>query len=241
MKSQSKIKQNLYMTHSVSGNTRSNASAFSHCSVQGHHHSEYGISYHGDHANLRWSMSVGCLADPNSVAMRYGRKFVKRRPILGMGAVIGSEVRIMVISDTHAPYHHSDAMRFILACAEDIEPNLILHVGDISDNHTVSYHESETDAYSPMDELERAIEFCQELESHFPKMLISEGNHDLLTKRKAKSCGIPAHCLRSYNDNFGVGQGWQWAESHYIPIGDAQPVLYPMLLNAAGRWVGRVL
>ena len=235
------MKQQLYMVHSVSGNTRSNASAFSHCSVQGHWHSEYGISYHGDHNNLRWAMSVGCLADPNSPAMRYGKKFVKRRPVLGCGAVVGTKFRALVISDTHFPYHHRDTFAFLKAAKQKYKPKIVLHVGDIADNHYVSYHESETDAYGPAQELKKTRENCAELQKMFPVMDISEGNHDLLNKRKAKTAGISLESIRSYNENFKTKDTWNWQESHFMEIGDAQPKLIPMVLKKNGRWIGRIL
>ena len=235
------MKQQCYMVHSVSTNTRTNAQAFSHCSVQGHHHSEYGISYHADHNNLRWAMSVGCLIDPKSVAMRYMRKNVKRRPILGCGALIGSDRRTLVISDTHAPYQHKDTIPFLLAARDELSLDTCIHVGDVVDNHYTSYHEPEYGAYGPEVELKKARKFCQELESYFPDMLISEGNHDLLNKRKAKTAGISEASLRSYNENFGVGEGWKWDESHFFEIGDAQPTLLPMVLKPNGRWNGKIL
>lgn len=235
------MKMGCYLVHSVSTNTRTNAQAFSHCSVQGHHHSEYGISYHADHNSIRWAMSVGCLIDPNSVAMKYMRKNVKRRPIIGCGALVGTDLSTLVISDTHAPYHHKDTMKFLLAAQETLELDTAVHVGDIVDNHYTSFHDPEYGAYSPEDELKMARAFCQELEYHFPELLIAEGNHDLLNKRKAKTAGISEACLRSYNDNFGVGKGWDWQESHFFEIGDAQPMLLPMVLKSNGRWNGKIL
>jgi len=186
-------------------------------------------------------MSVGTLADPNSIAMRYGKKFVKRRPVLGCGAIIGSKFRALVISDTHAPYHHRDTLAFLKAAKKDLQLDTIYHVGDVVDNHYASYHESEYDAFSPAVELKKAREFCQELQSMFPIMKISEGNHDLLNKRKAKTAGLAECSLRSYNENFGTDDGWDWQESHFFEIGDSQPVLLPMVLKANGRWIGRIL
>lgn len=81
--------QYCLLTHTVSGNARTNANKFSHCSVQGHHHSEYGVHYYADHASLRWHAATGCLIDPDSPAFNYNRGILKR-PILGCAVIVDS-------------------------------------------------------------------------------------------------------------------------------------------------------
>lgn len=80
--------QMCYLTHSVAANTRVNAYKFSHCSVQGHHHGEFCISYYADQLSLRWAMSVGCTIDHHAPAMRYGSNNRNKKPILGCGVII---------------------------------------------------------------------------------------------------------------------------------------------------------
>jgi len=235
------MNQNLYLTHNLGASAKNNAASFSHCTVSGHIHSSFETAHHADHYNLRWSMITGWLGDPKAVVFEYNKQHKKKRPISGCGAVIGSKYRALVISDTHAPYHHKDTIPFLLAVREELELDHVLHVGDIQENHIPSYHEVEYGSLSAKEELKRARDFCQELESHMPKMKISEGNHDSLSKRKAKTLGIPIESLKSYNDNLGVGKGWEWADSHYINIGNAQPLLCPMVLKTNGRWCGKVL
>ena len=76
------------LTHTVGANTRNNAMRFTHSSVQGHHHSEFCISYEADTERLRWAMTVGCLIDPRSPAFNYDKNRITKRPILGSGVVI---------------------------------------------------------------------------------------------------------------------------------------------------------
>lgn len=77
--------------HSISTSTLNNATKFSHCSIQGHFHSTFGIEYFADCNMLRWSMTVGCLIDSNSPAFNYARKAVLKRPIIGCGAIINNK------------------------------------------------------------------------------------------------------------------------------------------------------
>ena len=235
------MNQKLLLTHDLGANAKATASTLTHCSVSGHTHTAFGISYHADCERLNWSMVTGWLGDGKAVAFRYNKANKKKRPIVGAGAVIGSKYRALVVSDLHFPYCHPDAIKFLVAIKDEYELNKVICVGDILDHHYTSYHEFEFGAYSPTEELKRSQDLCQELESHFPKMLISEGNHDIMAKRKAKTSGIPEEYLRTYNEFLGIGNGWKWADSHYIEIGDAQPTLLPMIMKHSGRWNGKVL
>lgn len=83
------------MTHAMAGNTLSNAKTHSHCSVQGHYHGTFGLEFFADKQVLRWSMSVGCLIDPNSPAFNYAKLSSNKRPIVGCGALI-DDVPILI-------------------------------------------------------------------------------------------------------------------------------------------------
>jgi len=71
------------LKHSISASTVNNAAKFSHCSIQGHHHSVYGIHYSSDSHTLRWSATVGCLIDAHSPAFNYDRAIVLKRAVIG--------------------------------------------------------------------------------------------------------------------------------------------------------------
>lgn len=86
---------NCLMAHSLGANTLTNARQFSHCSVQGHHHSVYGIQYAGDSNTLRWSMTVGCLINDHSPVFTYNKRTILKRPIIGCGVLI-DDVPILV-------------------------------------------------------------------------------------------------------------------------------------------------
>lgn len=133
--------------------------------------------------------------------------------------------RILVISDTHFPYHHPDTMDFLEHLAEKHSITGVVHVGDLNDNHYPSYHEKEYDCYSGKEELDRSREACQQLEKLFPNMLISEGNHDILPKRKAQSADIPLDWVAHPNSIYGLKGGWQWNSHHYFWTGDNKCLL----------------
>ncbi len=86
---------NCLLTHTMGANTQSNARNHSHNSIQGHHHSVFNISYFADTEVLRWSMSAGCLIDPKQPAFNYAQGATLKRPIIGMGAIIDNEPRLL--------------------------------------------------------------------------------------------------------------------------------------------------
>ena len=57
------------------------------CTVTGHNHSNFGVSYTASDRELVWGLAVGCGVDNSSMAFAYGRNF-KNKPIIGCGVVI---------------------------------------------------------------------------------------------------------------------------------------------------------
>jgi hypothetical protein len=229
------------MTHSVSPNTRNNAARYSHNTVQGHHHSVFEISYYADMQQIRWSMSVGSLLDPHSVAAKYAAGNVLKRGLLGCGVIVSEKTENkIVMSDLHIPYQHKDAFDFLWAVKKEFKCDETFNVGDVIDHHQGSYHESEPDALSPQDEFNKARVQCAELEARFPKMVITQGNHDCIPQRKLKTVGLPAEMINDYNALYRLKGGWSWVKNHKFDSGNGRPVLVPMTLNKRGRWDKKV-
>lgn len=224
------------MTHAFSGNTLSNATRFSYNSIQGHHHSIQGVERYEDEGITRWSMSVGCLLDPDSPAARYGRGAVLKRPILGTGVLIGGRRNTLVISDLHLPYQHRDALDFLAALDKEYQFERVLNVGDLYDHHRGSYHESEPDALGEEEEYYQARKYAHILQQMFPKMVITKGNHDALPQRKLKSVGLPTSMLSDYNLLYGTKNTWEWVDRYWFDSEGAYPMTVPMILNKRNRW-----
>jgi len=229
-------KADTLMAHSLSTNTLLNATRFSHNSVQGHHHSVFGVERYADKGMLRWSMTVGCLMDPDSPAARYAQRNVLKRPILGVGLLLGEKGNTLIISDMHLPYQHRDALDFLgaLDCHYNFER--ILNVGDLYDHHRGSYHESEIDALSEEEEFYKAKKLAHELQDMFPDMTITEGNHDCIPMRKAKTLGLSSMMVKDYNQMYETKDSWVWTREYWFDSWGAFPITHPMVLNKRGRW-----
>ena len=54
---------------------------------------------------------------------------------------------ILIISDTHIPYHHKDVIAFLKGIKKKYKPDRIIHIGDEIDSHAISFHDSDPDLY----------------------------------------------------------------------------------------------
>jgi hypothetical protein len=118
------------------------------------------------------------------------------------------------------PYHHPDSIKFLAALKRKYKPQLVVSVGDLGDFHNISFHKSDPRLPNANDELLALQKNSKELEKLFPKMIITQGNHDALPKRRLFEEGIPESFLKPYNDIYGVGKGWQFVDDLTLKDGD---------------------
>lgn len=128
---------------------------------------------------------------------------------------------ILVIGDLHAPYMHRDAVAFLRAVKAKYKPNEIIFMGDETDGHAISYHESDPDLPSAGDELARAIKQLRPLYSLFPRATVLESNHGSLVQRKTRTAGLPSAVLKTYREIVDAPRGWRWVYDYTVktPLG----------------------
>ena len=119
---------------------------------------------------------------------------------------------ILIISDTHVPYHHPDLIPFLKDLKEIYKPDRVIHIGDEVDKHAMSFHDSDPDLPSAGDELKQSLPIIKQIEELFPKMDLLDSNHGSLVYRRALKHGIPKAYLRDYNEFLKVGKGWKWLD-----------------------------
>lgn len=108
---------------------------------------------------------------------------------------------VLVIGDCHAPAMRAGYVDFLKRVSDEWSPDRIVHIGDVVDWHSISYHEHNPSLHSPMGEYKRALKQVRQLNDAFPKADWLIGNHDSLTERQATTVGLPPKLvLRSYND-----------------------------------------
>lgn len=122
----------------------------------------------------------------------------------------------LVISDLHLPYQHVDALDFIREAKYVYSLDEAKCTGDITDQHAGSFHELEYGVLSAKEEHERAYASIQELNEIYPSLTVVVGNHDAITRRKAKAAGIPLDHLKDYNTLYDVD--WTWTDRDFFRI-----------------------
>ena len=129
---------------------------------------------------------------------------------------------ILLLADTHFPYHHIDVFNFYESVKKKYKPQQVFHLGDMVDNHAISYHESSPELQGASDELDYAITCVEELGKIFPKMTILTGNHDKLPIRKARTAGLPSRYIKNNKEVFNMPNGWEWKIEEKITMIDGR-------------------
>lgn len=112
---------------------------------------------------------------------------------------------VLVIGDTHCPGMKQGYVRFLQKVADTYQPDRIVHIGDLVDWNSISYHEKHPELPCSGDEVKEARKQVQELSKAFPKADWLLGNHDALPYRQATTAGIPQDALKPPNDFWEIG------------------------------------
>ena len=115
---------------------------------------------------------------------------------------------VLVISDSHIPFEHKYYLDFCLEIKDRVKCGTVVHIGDIIDNHSISYHEHDPNGRSPIDEMREADNHLKRWFSAFPFLSLCKANHDLVD-RKAKTVGLPERVFRPFRDIWGLPKGWK--------------------------------
>jgi len=114
----------------------------------------------------------------------------------------------LVIGDTHLPFEHVKYLKFLKRIEKAFKCERVIHIGDLIDNHAISYHEHDPDGWSPESEMQECDKRLKQWFKAFPKVYLCRGNHDNLVDRKGKTMGLPRRCFQDFRDVWGLPDGW---------------------------------
>lgn len=117
---------------------------------------------------------------------------------------------VFAFSCPHFPFNHPRYLDWCRSMVDKYECKTIVCLGDMFDNHAISYHETDPNGYSASHEFKLARDEAAKWAKAFPDMIITEGNHDLLIQRKAKTHGLPEVCFKTLNDIWELPDTWTW-------------------------------
>lgn len=93
---------------------------------------------------------------------------------------------VLIIPDTHRPFHHVKAYNLMLEIAAFVRPREIVILGDYADFYSVSSHSRHPQVFSMLtDEVVDVLAGLEELDAVFPdaKKVFLEGNHEYRLER----------------------------------------------------------
>lgn len=127
-----------------------------------------------------------------------------------VGDPICSMSNALIIGDTHVPYEKKGYLDFCSRIADKYRVGTVYHIGDLVDNHTISYHDKLPESPGVDDELNIAKTRLKDWVRRFPEMNICIGNHDALPFRKIATAGLSASVCKSYNEIFNLPDTWKF-------------------------------
>ena len=123
--------------------------------------------------------------------------------------------RVLVVGDLHAPFLKWGYLDFCLRIHKLYNCNEVVFIGDLLDNHYSSFHETDPDGMSAIQEFETAIKEINLWYQFFPKAKVCIGNHDLIPDRKRFTAGISDKWLKKIDEVLGT-EKWEFSEEHKI-------------------------
>jgi len=126
-----------------------------------------------------------------------------------------SERRVLVVPDLHAPFVLDGFLDFCISIGKKYQCTDTVFIGDISDFHASSFHESDVDGDSAGDELSKAEIEIAKWYGAFPVAKVCIGNHDLIPLRKAQMMQVSSKWIKSLSEIFNT-PNWTYAEDFTI-------------------------
>ena len=115
----------------------------------------------------------------------------------------------LVIGDTHIPFELPGYLKFCKRLHKRYECSSVVHIGDLIDNHAISYWEKSTRALGAKKEMDLADKHLAPWFKAFPRVYLCWGNHDRLVARKMQSAGMPERCSKTFREIWKLPKGWK--------------------------------
>ena len=115
---------------------------------------------------------------------------------------------VLIIGDLHAPFEHRGYLDFCVGVQKRFGCGTVVHIGDLVDNHAISYHEHDPDGKSPADEMGEADKHLAPWFKAFPAVKLCLGNHDRLVDRKCKTSGLPSRAFKDFRHIWELPRRW---------------------------------
>jgi hypothetical protein len=123
--------------------------------------------------------------------------------------------RVLIISDTQAPFHHPKAVQFFKQVYKIYDCDKVVHIGDEVDNKFLKFA-SINDPHTAQQQHDMALTFMRHLYKAFPKVKVCNSNHGDRLLNATDRAGIPEFFLKSIHDYMQAPKGWEWGDKWII-------------------------
>ena len=125
--------------------------------------------------------------------------------------------KVGVIGDSHVPYELEGYKEWCAEMFDQWGVDTVVHIGDLVDHHSLSFHDSEPMLHDVHGEYHSAVEKLQGWYDLFPNLTLIEGNHDLLPARQLKKIGMePRIFMKPLEEIYAMPEGWKIEDSVVI-------------------------
>lgn len=107
------------------------------------------------------------------------------------------------------PFEHRNYLEFVKGIQRKCKCGTVVHIGDLVDNNSISYHEKDPEGMSPDAEMNETDKHLLVWYKAFPRLYLCRGNHDILVDRKRKTAHLPKRAFKPYRDIWNLPGGWE--------------------------------
>lgn len=125
-------------------------------------------------------------------------------------------MRVLLLSDFHAPFHHPSSLDFVADLKRAYKPDRIVCTGDEVDWHNFARWQRDPDAIGPKEEIAAARSFIKQLAKLCPNLNICESNHTTRANKKAAGVGLPGDFMRSVREVLEAPATWFWSRAFMV-------------------------
>lgn len=124
-------------------------------------------------------------------------------------------MNVLAIGDLHEPFTHPLYLPFCQDLYEKYNCRKTVLIGDVVDQHAISFWDHDPNGYSAEDEARNAYPKVQQWNEAFPGALVCIGNHDERQYRVARKAGLPDRYMKSYAEVWRTKR-WKWDFEHEL-------------------------
>ena len=121
--------------------------------------------------------------------------------------------RLLIVPDTHAPYHDQRAWKLMMKAARQFKPTVIVHLGDLADFYVVSSHSKDPSRKAQLrDEVKEVKRLRKQLDNLGAKRkLFIEGNHEDRLRRYLEDKAPELFGMFDTDSLLGLSEnGWEF-------------------------------